>query len=386
MLKKIDAFFDGLFNAVEPIPAGVYTYQAEPDAELPYKLHLRIEDDGSGILIINAKTVLHLNQTASELAFYMINGEKQADIPAIIAGRYDVPISSAKEDMAGFLEKLDTLIQTEDIDPVTYLDLERVEPYSQKISAPYRLDCALTYQVSSGTDSTAAPTDRVSKDLTIAEWKKVLSNAFHAGVPHVIFTGGEPTLRPDLPDLVLEAEELGMVCGVLTDSLKLADKKYMQSLLQNGLDHIMLLCQPENKTFWKAIKNLMPEDIAVTVHITLMQDDQTATAALIEKLAKEEVKNLSLSADDKSLSDALAAASQKAAELDMRLVWDMPVPYSAFHPVAVELEQGEMNVPEGAGKAFLYVEPDGDVLPAQGVNKVLGNLLTDPWEKIWKKR
>jgi len=386
MLKKIDAFFDGLFNAVEPIPAGVYTYQAEPDAELPYKLHLRIEDDGSGILIINAKTVLHLNQTASELAFYMINGEKQADIPAIIAGRYDVPITNAKEDLDNFLEKLDTLIQTEDIDPVTYLDLERVEPYSQKISAPYRLDCALTYQVSSGTDSTAAPTDRVSKDLTIAEWKKVLSNAFHAGVPHVIFTGGEPTLRPDLPDLVLEAEELGMVCGVLTDGLKLADKKYMQSLLQNGLDHIMLLCQPGNKTFWKAIKNLMPEDIAVTVHFTLMQDDQTATTALLEKLAKVEVKNLSLSADDKSLSDALAAASQKAAELDMRLVWDMPVPYSAFHPVAVELEQGEMNVPEGAGRAFLYVEPDGDVLPAQGVNKVLGNLLTDPWEKIWKKR
>ena len=386
MLKKIDAFFDGLFNAVEPIPAGVYTYQAEPDAELPYKLHLRIEDDGSGILIINAKTVLHLNQTASELAFYMINGEKQADIPAIIASRYDVPITNAKEDLDNFLEKLDTLIQTEDIDPVTYLDLERVEPYSQKISAPYRLDCALTYQVSSGTDSTAAPTDRVSKDLTIAEWKKVLSNAFHAGVPHVIFTGGEPTLRPDLPDLVLEAEELGMVCGVLTDGLKLADKKYMQSLLQNGLDHIMLLCQPGNKTFWKAIKNLMPEDIAVTVHFTLMQDDQTATTALLEKLAKVEVKNLSLSADDKSLSDALAAASQKAAELDMRLVWDMPVPYSAFHPVAVELEQGEMNVPEGAGRAFLYVEPDGDVLPAQGVNKVLGNLLTDPWEKIWKKR
>ena len=41
---------------------------------------------------------------------------------------------------------------------------------------------------------------------------------------------------------------------------------------------------------------------------------------------------------------------------------------------------------KGAGTAWLYVEPDGDVLPAQGVNKVLGNLLTDPWEKIWKKR
>jgi MoaA/NifB/PqqE/SkfB family radical SAM enzyme len=32
------------------------------------------------------------------------------------------------------------------------------------------------------------------------------------------------------------------------------------------------------------------------------------------------------------------------------------------------------------------VEPDGDVLPAQGINKVLGNLLTDDWNTIWKKR
>ena len=39
--------------------------------------------------------------------------------------------------------------------------------------------------------------------------------------------------------------------------------------------------------------------------------------------------------------------------------------------------------PEGMGKAWLYVEPDGDVLPAQGVSRVLGNFLTDPWEKIW---
>jgi len=42
-------------------------------------------------------------------------------------------------------------------------------------------------------------------------------------------------------------------------------------------------------------------------------------------------------------------------------------------------------VPPGAGKAWLYVEPDGDVLPAQGMaDQVLGNLLKDGWEKIYK--
>ena len=69
----------------------------------------------------------------------------------------------------------------------------------------------------------------------------------------------------------------------------------------------------------------------------------------------------------------------------MRLVWDLPVPYSHFHPVALELAEHE-EVPQGAGKAWLYVEPDGDVLPAQGVNQVLGNLLNDSWNKIWSNR
>ena len=43
-----------------------------------------------------------------------------------------------------------------------------------------------------------------------------------------------------------------------------------------------------------------------------------------------------------------------------------------------------MVQPKVAGRAWLYVEPDGDVLPTQGVNRLLGNFLRDPWEKIWK--
>jgi MoaA/NifB/PqqE/SkfB family radical SAM enzyme len=38
----------------------------------------------------------------------------------------------------------------------------------------------------------------------------------------------------------------------------------------------------------------------------------------------------------------------------------------------------------GAGRAWLYVEPDGDVLPDQSIDRVLGNFLRDPWEKIWQ--
>jgi MoaA/NifB/PqqE/SkfB family radical SAM enzyme len=65
----------------------------------------------------------------------------------------------------------------------------------------------------------------------------------------------------------------------------------------------------------------------------------------------------------------------------------MPVPYSSNNPVALELEKADEEIAiEGAGKAWLYVEPDGDVLPAQGLSEqIMGNLLTDEWEQIWKK-
>lgn len=383
MFKKIEDFFDSFYTKAETIPSGIYLYQAPPDAELPYKLHLRVESDGSGILILNASTVLHLNQTAAEYTYHLIKGLDKAAIADIVSQRYSIPRETAETDLAEFMDKIDALVNSQDLDPVTYLDMERVAPYSQKLSAPYRLDCALTYRVSDGTDASVAPTERVSRELSTSEWKTVMKNAWQAGIPHVIFTGGEPTLRDDLPELIAYAEELGLVSGLLSDGYKLASKKYAQELLNKGLDHILILANPDDKRFWNALKVLMPLNIAVTVHVTLTAANCAGFPALLDKIAKAEVLSISLSVADESLSDELQKAGQQAAALGMTQVWDLPVPYSASYPVAFEL--AGQKTPQGAGKAWLYVEPDGDVLPAQGVNKVLGNLLTDPWEKIWKR-
>ena len=77
------------------------------------------------------------------------------------------------------------------------------------------------------------------------------------------------------------------------------------------------------------------------------------------------------------------ADAQRAAYLGLSLVWDLPVPYSADNPVAQETIEDQ--VPSGAGKAWLYVEPDGDVLPTQGSSAtILGNLLRDEWKNIYR--
>ena len=76
--------------------------------------------------------------------------------------------------------------------------------------------------------------------------------------------------------------------------------------------------------------------------------------------------------------------SEYASAKGLSLVWDIPVPYSAFNPFNLEAEVDAQVT--GEGNAWLYVEPDGDVLPAQGINHVMGNLLTDEWPTIWAKR
>jgi len=171
------------------------------------------------------------------------------------------------------------------------------------------------------------------------------------------------------------------VCGLLTDGLKLADKKYLEMLLQTGLDHVLLILQPQVTQSWQAIETILPEDLFLTVHLTLTTATVKDAEATLKKLADLGVKSLSLSIADPALAERLSALQNTAGELGFTLRWDLPVPYSASNPAAFESEDDK--IASGAGKVWMYVEPDGDVLPAQGsAGSVLGNLLRDPWDKI----
>lgn len=384
-MKKINSLLEKLFGATQPLPAGIYQYQAPADASHPYRLHLRIDPQGEGILILNAKTVLHLNQTATEFAWHLIKHTPQEEITQSVASRYKVDAEQVKKDYQEFSGQIETLLKTPDLDPVTYFGYERVTPYSQKMLAPYRLDCALTYRVPAKTSAEVAPQERVKRELSTAEWKTILQKSWAAGIPQVVFTGGEPTLRDDLAELIRAAEDLGMVSGLLTDGLRLADKKYRQVILQSGLDHAMLLLDPGSKESWKALEALMKEDLFVTVHITISKGLVKDMPALLARLARSGVKSLSISVDDATLKDEVKHVQALASQHGMSLIWDVPVPYSDCHPIALEMLDEKEKLVDGAGKAWLYVEPDGDVLPAQGINRVLGNLLTDDWKSIWKK-
>lgn len=77
-------------------------------------------------------------------------------------------------------------------------------------------------------------------EMDLAEILGVLADLRAQGVEELIFTGGEPTLRKDLTDMVAEARRLGFrSIGLTTNSLSLNTKK-IDALLEAGLTEVVL--------------------------------------------------------------------------------------------------------------------------------------------------
>ncbi|MBN1810801.1 MAG: radical SAM protein [Anaerolineae bacterium] len=398
------SLFDTLkswFTPHKPLSKEIVHYQTPPDAEAQYRLHLRIEPDGRGLLVINAATILHLNQTAAEYARLLIQGTDEEAAADAIAKRYRVKKAQAREDYTQLREHVLTLATTVDLDPVTYLGMERAEPFSAETSAPYRADLALTYRLDESGTLDPGARKRVDRELTTEEWQHILQKLWDVGVPHVCFTGGEPTLREDLVELVRYAEGLGQVTGLLTNGCCLQDQGYLNELLLAGLDHLQITLASHHAEVhdrivgvegaWEqanaGLRNAIAGDIYVVAHVVITPENADTMAETVAYLAEIGVPAVALSSplrdaseeQARRLQNSLQEAQDAAYTHGLTLIWDLAAPYSHVNPIEAEADLP----PEQAVRQHLYVEPDGDALPAQGHNVVLGNLLRDPWEIIW---
>ena len=63
----------------------------------------------------------------------------------------------------------------------------------------------------------------------------------------------------------------------------------------------------------------------------------------------------------------------------MRFLWYTPTDYCRLSPLELELGPRRCN----AGEYSMCIEPNGDVLPCQSYYAVAGNILRDPWQRIW---
>ncbi len=84
--------------------------------------------------------------------------------------------------------------------------------------------------------------------LTLAELTQTLKKAKREGYDALTLTGQEPTLHPDLPELVTIAHEMEFKSILLkTNGVIISDKAYLQNLLDRGLTGIGLSIHAADK-------------------------------------------------------------------------------------------------------------------------------------------
>jgi pyrroloquinoline quinone biosynthesis protein E len=84
--------------------------------------------------------------------------------------------------------------------------------------------------------------ERVAGEMTTAEWLRAIREAAELGCMQVHFSGGEPTIRSDLEELVAGATEAGLYTNLITSGV-LLDKRRVEALVSAGLEHVQLSFQ-----------------------------------------------------------------------------------------------------------------------------------------------
>jgi radical SAM protein with 4Fe4S-binding SPASM domain len=403
-------FIGKLSNLFQRTPSpepGLYHYRREEGSEKT-RLHLRIDPDGRGLLIVNANRVVHLNPSAAQMAFYHLEGLTLESATRALQREFKVSPAQAQNDFQDFTLQLEELLKPNGACPICELDLETTAPFSARPSAPYRMDLAITYRCNNNCSHCYNARPRNYPELSLEEWKRVIDQVWTLRIPHIVFTGGEPTLSPNLPELVAYAESQGLITGLNTNGRKLADAEFVQSLVDAGLDHVQVTLESHDPAIhdkmvaargaWQetvaGIKNVLASRLYVMTNTTLLTHNSPTIEATLQFLGELGVPTVGLNAliysgKGKSVGtglheEVLPALLERAREITQnqgqRLIWYTPTQYCHFNPLQLDLGV------KGCTAALynMCVEPNGDVIPCQSYYQSLGNLLEDPWKNIWE--
>jgi MoaA/NifB/PqqE/SkfB family radical SAM enzyme len=386
------------------IKSGLFHHRAIGEYQgLP--LHLRVEEDGSGVLIINASRMLFLNRTATEHVHLFLDGKNEEEAAKELRKKFNVEKETAMRDYRDILFIINTFAKTNDVDPVSYLGVEKIEPFEKELSAPYMMDLAVTYRCDINCNVRAShPMSELSTD----EWFMVIDKLHALGIPHIIFTGGEPTLRDDLDKLISYTQKTGLVNGLETNGRKLRDNAYLNHLIEAGLDHIQIAVETHDEEIhdkisgvsgsWQetiqGLKNAIATPVYTISNTTINQynaDDILKTVDFLHDLALtqftcnnmlyfDETTNVSkeIALDEESINLLIIKIADYAEILGMDFFWYTPQNHMLK---SSELKEGITDTI--ACRTNLYIEPDGTVIPYQNYLTPLGNILTDNWNKIW---
>jgi radical SAM protein with 4Fe4S-binding SPASM domain len=394
-------------EAVQMLPKGLHAYHRDLNGGTSH-IHLRMDESGEGILIINANRVLHLNDSAALMAYLFLEKTPEKQAVEKLTRAFRVSKTQSQNDYTKFQADFTDLIDPSGPCPIHEMDLEVTLPFSARPSAPYRMDLAITYRCNNDCLHCYNQPQRKRSELTTSEWETVISKLWDIGIPHIVFTGGEPTLRQDLPELIAFAQQKGQVTGLNTNGRRLSDPLYVKQLVDAGLDHVQITLESHDREIhdqmvnakgaWPqtiaGIKNVLDSPLYVMTNTTLLQQNSPSLSSTLNYLAELGVPTIGLNAlihsgrgrtvgsglHEWELPQLLEMARDLTDQQEQRLIWYTPTEYCQFDPMQLELGV------KGCTAALynMCIEPDGSVIPCQSFYESLGNILVNSWESIWQ--
>ena len=251
--------------------------------------------------------------------------------------------------------------------------------------------------------------ERASGELSTAEWRRVMDEAVDMGVLHVHFSGGEPTVRKDLEDLVAHAAKVGLYSNLITSAVLLSEDRVTR-LADLGLDHVQISFQdstPElgdriagykgaidKKT--QAARWVRKAGIPLTVNAVMHRQNlhhledmiDMAVALDAERIEVAQVQYYAWAFRNRAaflptraqLDRAVEIVAEARERLKGVLVFDFVVPdYYAQRP---------KSCMGGWGRQFINISPSGKVLPCHAAEIIpelrFETVRDKPLEWIWE--
>jgi len=217
------------------------------------RLHLREVKDGS-ILWINGNQAVHLNPAATSFVIAFIEAMNKSgintdflpdkvktEIISKLRKKYSMPKDVLTKD---FDKVYGQIIAIGKGDACVFSEGSQIKDLTAIWeTAPARADLALTYQCNISVLFAMSVIEK-SKNSVSGSWNKILDELWKIGIPSVIFTGGEPTLRKDLVELVGNAKEF--VTGLITNGRNLSPE-LCNELYKAQLDYVQVSIESADK-------------------------------------------------------------------------------------------------------------------------------------------
>ncbi len=407
-----------------------------PDGPGAIRIHLippKTEENefGPSAAIINGTDILPVNFAWAVILAEMIRETNRydgrqisdADIQEILSRTADsvrgiIPVFSRKRIEADIRTIYTTIRQIAYREEVTAdVDFMSIGAYAPFMRSPHRMDLMVSAMTKDGIWHcnqkcvhcyAAGQTLSDEAELSTQDWKKILDNCRSAGIPQVTFTGGEPTLRDDLFELIRYAR--WFISRLNTNGIRLT-KEYCRRLREAELDsvqitfysadpqiHNRLVGADRHADTLSGIKNALSEGLSVSINTPLctLNRDYEKTLELLHSLGVIYVTCSGLITTGSAAqaeSEALQLKSEELEEILRRAVSychqnGMEIAFTSPGWLDDQVFE-ELNIPSpscGACLSNMAVTPGGNVVPCQSwlSGKPLGNMLSDDWKDIWE--